>query len=651
MTPTERPYGSWPSPIMPDLIATHEVRLSLPRLVGGSLYWRETRAAESGRGVVWRRTPDGTVESVTPDGVRVKSRCHEYGGGDYCVIDGVPFVVEDTDQRVYRLDAGAAVPITPAPPSPRADRFADLVPVDGASLVAVCETHRTRDGAPDVRNALVEVPADGGEPPRVLWAENDFVAAPAVSPSGGAIAWIVWDHPYMPWDASELWVAERTGRGTLRGARRVAGGTGESILQPSWITDDTLVFVSDRTGYWNLHRLTLDRGEIEPIAPRAADHGYPPWVFGLSQLAFVGEGRIAAVRYDVDRERIVVIDPDGATEDLDLPYTNFGYGPTLTSDGGGRLAFVGAAPDRPPTVVLLDLREREIIEVRRGLSVSIDAGYVSVPEAVEFPTDGGQSAYAWFYRPTNRDAIGPADEKPPLIVLSHGGPTARASSGFDLGVQFWTSRGFAVIDVNYGGSVGYGRAYRERLTGRWGTVDTADCVNAALDMVRRGLVDGARLVIKGGSAGGFTTLSALVSSDVFAAGASAYGVADLERLARDTHKFESRYLESLVGPYPETRDRYVARSPVHRAGEIRCPVILLQGLEDRVVPPEQSETIVAALAESGLPHAYVTFDDEGHGFERGPNIRRALAAQLTFFGRVLGFEPADGFEPLEIHNR
>ena len=474
---------------------------------------------------------------------------------------------------------------------------------------------------------------------------NDFYASPRVSPDGTRLAWLTWNHPNMPWDGCELWVGEVEGDGTVGRAERIAGGATESIFQPEWGPDGGLFFVSDRSGWWNLHRWR--EGREEALWPVEAEFGEPQWVMGLSTYAVLGADRVvAAYVRDGTRRLAIVAAGGGGQEPIETAYTEIDN----VRAGGGRVVFRGGSPGAMPAMVRLDLASGREETLRRASEQAIDPGYLSAPRAIAFPTEGGLTAHAFFYPPTNRDAAAPAGELPPLLVQSHGGPTAATSTTLSLGVQFWTSRGFAVLDVDYGGSTGYGRAYRERLRGRWGIVDVDDCVNGARYPAAEGLVDPARLAIRGWSASGYTTLAALAFRDVFAAGASHFGVSDLETMARDTHKFESRYLEGLIGPYPERRDIWVERSPIHHAGGVGVPLILFQGLEDKVVPPDQAETMFEAVRARGVPVAYVPFAGEQHGFRRAETIKRALEAELFFYGRVFGFEPAETVEPVRIEN-
>lgn len=581
---------------------------------GSDLYWIEGRPGEGGRYVLVRNGVD-----ETPPGFNVRTRVHEYGGGAYAVHNGDVWFVNFADQRVYCGDR----PITPDDGS----RFADFrLTSDGTTLFAV----RQRD---DV-NEIVALPVDGSEAPRTLVAGADFYSTPRLL--GDEFAYLSWNHPNMPWDGTDLWVGDLHGGNP----RHVAGGPEESIFQPEWSPAGELHFVSDRSGWWNLY---TERG---PLALMEAEFGRPQWVFGMATYAFLPGGRIAAI-YSRDGLDHLALLEGGAWRALDLPYTAFA--PQIVA-WGDRLALIAASPTEPASIVALDPANGNLEVLRRSFAAAIDPGVISEPRPISFPTADGKLAHAIFYRPANAGYTAPSGEKPPLIVVSHGGPTSQTQARFDPAVAFWTSRGFGVVDVNYGGSTGYGRAYRQRLNGQWGIVDTADCIAAARFLTERGEVDGRRLAIRGGSAGGYTTLCALTFHDVFSAGASYYGVAELESLATDTHKFESRYLDRLIGPYPGRKDLYQARSPIHFTDRLSCPVILFQGLEDKIVPPAQAEIMVQALQAKGLPYAYLTFEGEQHGFRRADTVKRTLEAELFFYSRVFGFDLAEPVEPVAIHN-
>jgi dipeptidyl aminopeptidase/acylaminoacyl peptidase len=639
------PYGSWKSPITAASIAEGAVRLAQPEPTAEAVYWIESRPTEGGRYAIVRRTSDGETSDAIPASFNARTRVHEYGGGSYLVDGATVFFSNFDDQRVYRQDpSGAPRPITPEPDAPGALRYADgrLTP-DRRTIVCVRESH---EGG-EVVNELVAFPSDGSAPPAVLASGHDFYSFPRISPEGRILAWTSWDHPRMPWDGSELWLAEFGDDGTLVEPKLIAGGPEESIFQPEWSPEGVLHFVSDRSGWWNLYRREDELDE--PLAAIEADFGAPQWMFGLASYAFLADGRIACAYTSDGLERLGLLRPGSdAIEQVETAYVPSGL-PSLRSRES-RVTFVGASPTQASAVVTLDLADGTLEVLARSMEREIDPPYISVPRALEFPTDGGVSAHALFYPPANPDFTAPTVERPPLLVISHGGPTAQTETSLDPEIQFWTSRGFAVVDVNYGGSTGYGRAYRERLRGKWGEVDTIDCLNAARELARSGEADGERLAIRGGSAGGYTTLCALAFHDLFAAGASYYGVADAELLAKDTHKFESRYLDGLIGPYPEAVSLYRARSPIYAADHISCPVILFQGLEDEVVPPSQAEQMVAALERNGIPYAYLAFEGEQHGFRRAETIRRTLESELYFYSRILHFDPAEPLQPVEIHN-
>ena len=646
--PDTAPYGSWKSPITSESIVAEAVGFGGIALDGGDIYWLESRPSEGGRRVIVRRGPDGETTDVTPRPYNVRTRVHEYGEGDFTVAGGVVYFTNFEDQRLYRQELGGE----PEPLTPEADpvgglRYADfVVDTDRNRLISVLEDHT--GGGQEPVNTLAAVLLESGAP-LVLASGSDFYAAPRLSPDGRRLAWLSWNHPKMPWDGVELWVAPVAADGALGAAELVAGGPAESICQPMWSPDGRLYFVSDRTNWWNLYRRG-DGGEVEPVTgPLELEFGKPHWVFGAATYGFASAGRVICAANDRGTWGLYSLDTaSGRLESLGLPYTEMARA-DLKVDAS-QVVFSAGSPTRPLSVLRLDLADNSVEGLRRASATSVDQGYMSEPQAIEFPTENGLTAHAFYYPPGNVDYAAPAGEKPPLLVKSHGGPTAAASQALSLSIQYWTSRGIAVLDVNYGGSTGFGREYRDRLKGRWGIVDVDDCVNGARYLVERGEVDGDRLAIDGGSAGGYTTLAALAFRDVFRAGASLYGVSDLAALALDTHKFESRYLDSLVGPYPERQDLYLERSPIHHTEGLSCPLILFQGLEDRIVPPSQAELMFEAVRAKGLPCAYIPFDGEQHGFRRAENIRRALDGELYFYSRVFGFDLAEEVEPVEIEN-
>ncbi|HEX6581304.1 MAG TPA: S9 family peptidase [Actinomycetota bacterium] len=632
------PFGTWRSPITAERVSAGAVSLMQPHLHEGVAYWLEGRPAEGGRSVLVRADVFSEPTDVTPPGFNVRTTVHEYGGGAYLLHDDTVYFSNFADQRMYRQDAGGdPVPITPD--TGGRDRYADgRVTPDGRSLVCVRERHPEPDDQAGVVNELVTLSPDGSSEPRTIRSGRDFYSTPRIAPDGSRLSWLEWDLPWMPWDGCELVVGELARDGSLSGVRRVAGLVGEeSIFQPSWSPNGDLHFASDRTGWWNL---SVERdGDVQGLHPADAEFGWPQWVFGMSAYGFLSDGRIACLWERDGLQHLAILDPlSGELIDLDVPYT--AMAPRLDVEGD-RVVFVGGGPATPDEIVVLDVTARSI-DVLRSSSSVVDEAAISIPRQIEFPTEGGLTAFAHFYPPHAPGAVGPEGERPPVIVMSHGGPTAEATPRCSLETQFWTSRGFAVVDVNYGGSTGFGRAYRQRLQGMWGIVDTADCINAAAWLASRGEVDGDRLLIRGGSAGGYTTLCALTMHEGFAAGTSYFGLADLESfVSGGTHKFESAYLLSLVGPYPAEAERYRARSPIHATDGISCPMLLLQGDQDRVVPPHQSEIMVEALRRKGLPYAYVLFEGEQHGFRKAESTRIALEAELSFYAQVLGFDRDD----------
>jgi dipeptidyl aminopeptidase/acylaminoacyl peptidase len=648
------PFGSWRSPIEPSVVASGGIRLGGAALAAdGAVWWAEGRPAEGGRSALMRRPEGGAPEEVTPAGANVRTRVHEYGGGAWKLLGPELVVYSDFgDHRVYRLELGGEpVAITPEPDEPAALRYADfeLAP-DGRTLFCVREVH---DGGPEPENSIIELPLDGSMRCQVVAAGRDFYSFPRVSPDGLWLAFTCWDHPNMPWDGTELWVTPAHDPGA---ARPLAGGPKEAVFAPAWDRRDRLRFVSDRDGWWNLYRTVTDLGApdaaedtpaLEQLSSEHADLGHPQWLFGGSTHVELDDGTLVVIRTEGATERLFAMDPGGgALRDLGLPFTAFGW-PVLSARGG-KVAFVAASPASEPALTVLDVASGEAETVRESTTEKVDPGLISEPRAIEFPTSDGDVSHAFYYPPTNADFVGPDDERPPLIVVSHGGPTSHVTPALDTEFLFWTSRGFGVVDVNYRGSSGFGRAYRDKLQGTWGVVDTEDCVAAARYLAETGEVDGKRLAIRGGSAGGYATLCALVFHDEFAAGASYYGVADTETLARDTHKFEARYLDGLIGPYPERADLYRERSPIHFVERLKASVILFQGLEDEIVPPNQAETMAAAMKANGIPHAYLAFEGEQHGFRKSETEIRCLEAELFFYGQILGFAPADDLDPVEI---
>lgn len=656
MKSEERPFGSWQSPLTAARVTAGALRLDQIHLDGDDVYWVEGRASEGGRNVMVKLTPDGAMSDITPAGFNVRSRVHEYGGAAYTVDRGTIYFSNFEDQRLYRQSPGEP----PKALTPKGYFYADYR-VDGLNnrLICVREDHSHGDAEPP--NTIVLIDCDRVGAGRVLVSGADFYSDPVVSPDGNSLAWIQWNHPNMPWDGTELWRAALNADGTLGARQKVAGGASESIFQPEWSPDGALYFVSDRTGWWNLYRQPPSTslragGEQEAVHAMDAEFGKPQWTFTMVTYAFVSASRLVATYAENGRWKMALVDTVTRTfAPVDLPLE-----PIESIRANERATyFAGGSATEPLAIVRVPLDTLKAEVLRSSVGERIAPEWISVPQAVTFwvtpksasgplalsAVEGSavRDVHAFYYAPTNPGVTAPVGQKPPLLVLTHGGPTGATDDVLDPEVQFWTSRGFAVLDVNYSGSTGYGRPYRDRLRGQWGIVDVEDAVGGAEAMVAQGKADAARLMIGGRSAGGYTTLAALTFHATFKAGASYYGISDIEVLARDTHKFESRYLDSLIGPYPAAKDLYVNRSPIHFTDRLSCPLILFQGLDDKVVPPNQSAMMADALRKKGVKVAYVTFAGEQHGFRKAENISRALAEELAFYREVFGMrEPAGG---------
>jgi dipeptidyl aminopeptidase/acylaminoacyl peptidase len=674
--------GEWPSPIQGADVARKRVGLSFPVITGTQVWWQETRPAEGGRLAVVCQVRDGVRRDVLPMPWNARTRVHEYGGRSYLPLSDGFLFANFTDQRLYRSRGvwgdgspqqqggsegdrppQAIQPLTAEPSDAAADRFADFVLSPGGGEVWCV---RERHAGSGISRAIVAVPLDGSAADdadriRVLVSGSDFYAFPAPSPDGSALAWICWDHPQMPWDGTELRVAAV---GDPR-SRVVMGGDRESVLAPVWRDDRSLYVASDRSGWWNLYLADLAGPARAPrsLCPRDEDFAAPLWQLGTYPFAMLGDGRLV-VSHGTGPSRLGVLDPDtGQLADLDVPYQAFS--PWLSASGRS-VATTAGGPAVPLSVVRVDIHAAgeaggeaaTVSELRREAEALPDAAYLPVPRAERLAGPNGSEVHALVYPPANPAVSAPDGELPPYIVWVHGGPTAHVVPRLDLEKAFFTSRGIGIIDVNYGGSSGYGRAYRERLRGKWGLVDVADVITAALALAEAGEADGKRIGIRGPSAGGWTALAAVTSGigatgldpergAVFAAAVSYYGVSDLREFAAQTHDFESRYLDGLIGPLPECRALYAERAPVGHVNDLTCPILLLQGLDDPVVPPTQSESIAAELAAHGIPHAFLTFAGESHGFRKAESIVASLEAELSFYGQIMGFTPP-GVPPLPL---
>lgn len=654
MSAEKRPFGSWTSPLAASQIAAGVIKVGQPVWDGDDLYWLEGRPLEGGRNVIVKRSASGKTEDMLHAPFNARTRVHEYGGGDYMVVDGTIYFSNFEDQQVYMSKAGA-LPTFLA--GGKNTRFADYNFDRKRKLVfCVMETHGEKEH--DVTNTIASI-NEKGEISQIA-SGSDFYMSPRVSPDGRFVCYVQWNHPNMPWDESELYLAELDVVGKVSKVERIAGGKELSVSFPQWGHDGTLYFISEETGFWNLHKIDaedLKDGVAKDLYSKAAivlkedrEHALPAWVFGMSNYAPLKDGNVLLSTNDRGTWELVLLERNGKGGmkplRINSPYANFAY----VKAGNTQAAMCAGSPDAFSALVSFDLKEHTFRIERKTTEMEVDKKYISKPQTIEFKTEDNKTAFAFFYPPKNDDFEAPAGELPPLIVFSHGGPTGQTSNDLRLSIQYWTSRGFAIVDVNYGGSTGFGREYRERLKRSWGIVDMHDCENAARYLADKGLVDKDRMAIAGGSAGGYTTLCALTFGNVFRAGASHFGVSDLEALALDTHKFESRYLDRLVGDYPAEKEIYIARSPIHHTDKLSCPIIFLQGTEDKVVPPSQSEAMVDALKAKKLPVAYVLFEGEQHGFRQAKNIARALEAELYFYSRVFDFELGNPVEPVEIVN-
>lgn len=637
------PFGSWASPISAALAAGSAKNIGSLELDGDELYWLESRPLEGGRSVLMHNNGTLAGEEITPLDMNVRTRVHEYGGASFLVADGQVYFSNFTDQALYKQEAKANT----APTRVSLDdglRFADCK-LDKLRnrIICVREDHRG-DGEPI--NAIVAVALGAGKTNgEKLWGNSDFVAYPRLNNAGTQLAWISWNHPNMPWDNVALWLADIDETGQLNNTRQLNAGVDESVLQPVWAENDSLYVLTDRSGWWNLHRVTDNK--LNAVHTLDAELGGPLWGLGANYFALISNDEALVNYHSSTKSGLARLSlNDGSLTPMDLPFTSYASLHTYNQQ-----AYVVAAPDdRPSSIVEIELATGEHRVIFNSGEKTVAEGYLSRGRPIQFPTGSNQQAYAYYYPPTNADFTAPQGGLPPLLVLMHGGPTSATQNSFSVAKQYWTSRGIAVVDVNYRGSTGYGREYRQLLNGQWGIVDLEDAVAVTQHLVSQGLADPDRLLIRGGSAGGYTTLSALAFTDTFAAGANYFGVADLEALAKHTHKFESRYLDSMVGPYPEAQDVYIARSPIHALEGFNTPLITFQGLEDQVVPPEQSEMIYAAVKAKGTPTAYIAFEGEQHGFRKAENNVTALEAELYFYGKVMGFDPAGDLPKVSIDN-
>jgi dipeptidyl aminopeptidase/acylaminoacyl peptidase len=634
-------FGSWESPITTDLMLGDSVGLGEISVYGDDVYWIEMRPQEKGRYVIVKRTPDGQQKDAIPSEYNARTRVHEYGGGSYLMTEKGLVFVNFTDQALYLMDShNKCIKLS----NNDAYRYADMVyDKFHERLICVREDHSNNNQ--EAINTIVAVSLSRSTDEKVLVEGADFYSNPRISSNSKQLCWISWNHPNMPWDNTSLSLADFNSDGGLQTPVHLAGGDNENeaVCQPYWSPDNTLYFVSDRTNWWNLY--CVKNKHIECIVEMEAEFAVPQWSFRECSYDFVNNDIIHAIYRQNGLAYLASINVnEKSLKKTELLYTDFES--VVCHDN--KSWFLAASPNQFPSIIEYDIEKNKTSILRKANNLTVDKENISVGESLSFPIDEINNAHAFFYKPMNKKFTGLDNELPPLIVMSHGGPTGESHNGIKMVVQFFTSRGFAVLDVNYGGSSGYGRAYRQRLNKQWGIVDVNDCSKAALYVAEQGWVDKERLAIRGGSAGGFTTLASLAFTDVFKAGASHYGVSDLEALAKETHKFESRYLDSLIGAYPEEQELYKQRSPVYSVDKLSCPVIFFQGLEDKIVLPNQAEMMVNALKEKGIPVAYIAYEGEQHGFRQAKNIKRTLEAELYFYSTIFNFECFEKIEPVEF---
>lgn len=631
------PYGTWKSPISSESLVESNLRFGQIDVNKSTFYYVEGRPSEKGRCVLMKGSLEGSTEELLPQAFNVRTTVHEYGGKCFLGYKETVYFVNYQDQDIYKITKEKVVSRITQEPSLR---FADFTITEDA-LYAVAEKHHGNL----VENMLVRVSLNTSHI-EVITRGYDFYAAPRISPDNHTLAWFCWNHPNMPWDGSELWMAKLSSEGILSCPKCIAGGPEEAITAPLWSDDNILHFISDRTGFWNLYRYVND--SIEALYPCELDFGAPHWIFGSERYCFLENGKIAAIGTNKGVDNLYILDVEKHTlERIEAPFTSISDLYCLSETN---LLFIAASPSTPTALVAFDLKTKKNSTLKYSQNKTIEEGFRSLPEEIAFKTENGLTSYGFYYPPTNKNYQSNKGEKPPLIMRCHSGPTSHVSPKFGLDILYFTSRGFAFFEINYGGSTGYGRDYRNRLRNSWGIVDVQDCVYAAHELCRRDLVDKNRLIIKGGSAGGYTALSALTFKNTFQAGACYYGVSDLEALVKETHKFELHYLDRLVGPYPKEKDTYIKRSPIHFVDKLSCPIIFFQGANDKVVSPSQSEVMYLALSKKKIPTTYILFENESHGFRIGSTIKRCIEAELFFYSKIFHFTLADPIPPLDYIN-
>lgn len=636
------PFGSWCSPLSAQTLASASISFGDIVLDGGSIFWSESRPADDGRSVIVCQSANGKICDITPEEYSVRSRVHEYGGGAFTVTEGNVYFVNNQDQQIYTQDSGNQIQAR-AITFRKNCRYADLQYDKKHKQIICIEEDHANDK--EVVNKLVAISLLDGNKITVLASGHDFFASPALSPNSNQLAWLSWDHPNMPWDMNQLWCAELSGSGNIGEPRLVAGSNNESVFQPQWSPNDELFFVSDKSGWWNIY--SEFNNKIDCVLSLAAEFGLPQWVFSMSSYAFLDSTSIICCYNKLGIWHVARINyQDGNVTELKFPFVAI----SGIRAQHGSVVFVGSTDNHAPELVHLEDELTDYSVIKRSSDNALSEADVSLPEAITFPTSDDGRARGFYYAPVNKNYTAGDDELPPLLVKSHGGPTAATTTAYNQKIQYWTSRGFAVLDVNYRGSTGYGRKYRQQLDGNWGIVDVEDCINGARYLVKQGKVDADRMAISGSSAGGYTVLCALTFHNLFRTGASLYGISELEALAKDTHKFESYYMDRLIGPYPEEKEKYFKRSPINFTDKLSTPIVFFQGDEDRVVPPSQAELMVDALDKKGLPVAYELFSGEQHGFRKADNIIRAIEGELYFYSKILGFEICGEISRIKIKN-
>lgn len=654
-------YGSWKSSLSAEMLADKGVRFGHMCVDGDDVYWLESRAKDQGRTVLVKHSSDGTIGDLLPDDVSVRSKVHEYGSGDFIVDQQIVYFTNAKDQCVYRFDGKLSRLTKPNLQSEH--RYADFaIAPNKQYLVCVRETHHKNS----VINDLVSISLDDNESGKVkvLHAGFDFYSFPRLSKLGHRICWTCWNQPDMPWDAAELWTADLHEDGSLDAAHKIVGGNDlsarqdantqgpiiaepqnqQSIYQPLWSDDGVLHYINDVSGWSNIY--SCRDGILNALTPIDREFGVPQWVLASSTYALCSDNQIYALYLQDGQQQLCHIDAEsGHIEPIALPFRNFGDHLLYANNV---LYFRAAGPAVEEAIYRFDLATNQFEQISESKTFPLSVEEISVSKTIQFESKNNRPCHAFYYSPKNSQYTAPLNTLPPLIVMSHGGPTAMTNNSLNTAIQFWTHRGFAVVDVNYGGSTGFGKKYRNSLRGNWGVVDVEDCIAAANYLVSKQLVDEKALLIRGGSAGGYTTLCALTFHNVFAAGMSRYGVADLESLASDSHKFEARYLDSVVGPYPQEKALYQARSPIHSTNQLSCPILLLQGADDKVVPPNQAEMMVEALENKKIPYAYKLYQGEGHGFRNADTIVDALNSELSFYQQVLQLDSDEAISKLEI---